>query len=450
MLVEKGELYSVKNWPSNKLDQSNEPFTDFAPGTVFLLSIFVCIVKNLIISTIILQAILILILNLFLYYLFEELKIDYKIKIVGLFLFSFIPFTSKILYTFWSELPFIICILGSILYLIKIYNAKDSIKISYIILASVFLFLSSSIKYIGVFTLLFVFIVFYYKETYYNESKYKILGILVCSSVTPILIWFTRNKMLYGYTTFSHKVGQQMNYELFNNIYYKLYSIHPALFNILTIFAMISIVAILLYVVIFFKNKNKFEIQYAFYFLFLLNFFGIVFLSFVSKFNDLGIRLLAPSISVFILCFILILNNFNNKFFLNSTFYIVLIISMLFEYKEIKLIHQYPFTESSEKYLWENINKIEKLKSSTIYFTEFDNYKSQLYSNKSFRSINSNNISNLNDTNTFKKLKSFGTNPFFVLWNTSEMNKYLMPLVKSKTIEKINYEEYGTSIYIFK
>lgn len=444
--IESGKFINLTNWPSMTLMPYDEPFTDCAPGLPLALSILMKIIEEPLLSAYILQLLFLVVFFFYLYKLFEILKLKNETLLSGILIIAFFPFTSKVLFSFFAELPLGITIVACLYYSIKIsYTMKYKYEIWFIAIS---IFLGSSFKYIGVFTIIPVLIYLFYNKEIPYQTKIKYGILFIVSGILPVVLWFIRNYSLYGYTTYSHKVGHSIDLSVFDSLTNKLSAINNAL-PFIVVSTFIFLVVLSFFPLFSTKFKTIKSYYLGLYFAFLVNFLGIVFLSMISDFNELGPRLLFPSVICLIICIVYVFDNIISFNFSQYLLILVLLFSLLasiYQYNDLKSsLINYPLEKLIAKQLLEDNN----IKNSTHYYSEFENYLLQVYINKPIRFINDINFKN-SDTNSFLKLKQTGNKPFFVFADSSHRNIEINPLVKSGTMEKIHLSDYKTSIYKFR
>lgn len=444
--IDNGTFVNLTNWPSMTLMPIDEPFTDCAPGLPLVLSSIMRIMVEPLASAFVLQAVFLGVLFVFIFKLFEKLNLSNYSILTGILLIAFFPMTSRVLYSFYAEIPLLVTIIACLFFSLKLYDSGLDKQYHWYIAIS--LFLGSSFKYIGVFSILTCLLFLYFNQKITIKQKLKLSLLFLMSGSIPVILWFIRNKMLYGYTTYSHRIGNKIDFNVFDSFLNKLGSIYSFLPYLailgLLIFLTISILPLFLR-----KFSLIINIYLGLYSAFIINFIGIVFLSMISDFNELGPRLLFPSVICLIVCLIYITDkiiSFNaNKYLL----ILIVFVSTIFAFNQSRALEKSPINYPLEKDISTAITRKIELKSTTHYYSEFDNYLLQVYLYMPIRFMNDINF-NSRDTNSFLKLKNTGNNPFFIFNDSSQKNIDIDPLVKSGTVEKIHLKEYKTSIYKFR
>jgi len=441
-----GKFINITNWPSMTLLPIEEAFTDCAPGLPLLLSPILKIVNEPLIAAFVLQSIFLVLFFYYLFKLFEILELKSYSILSGVLLIAFFPMTSKGLYSFYAELPLVVTIFASLYYSLKMSNKNSNNRDFYYLAIS--LLLGSSFKYIGVFSLGFVLIFLLNNKELTSKMKIKLALLFAFSGTIPIIVWFARNNYLYGYTTYSHKVGKSIDFNVFDSFLSKLGVMNKYL-PIVVIISFVFFMLLTLLPIIYKKLSLTKNTYLGLYLAFIVNFGGIIFLSMISDFNELGPRLMFPSIVTLFVCFIFVMDKLITIKYSKSLFGLIFLISILFTYNQTKALHKLPINLPLEKNISSNIMQNKDLAIATHYYSEFDNYLLQLYINKPIRFI-MDSYFDFSDTVEIRKLKETGINPFFVFSDTSLKNKQINPLVVSGTMEKIHFKEYKTSIYKFR
>jgi len=163
----------------------------------------------------------------------------------------------------WTEMPFILFSVISILYLVKYIKYK---QISFLIIGGVFVALTSLERYVGIFLVISSVLTVFIFEIYLNKQKvWKFLIFLLISS-TPIFLLIIRN-FIYGQTYYySWRSRSEPLINLFTEtVYFKIKGIFPSLvmadYSAYLFLFIIFLLIILPFFLINYSNISKKEIR---------------------------------------------------------------------------------------------------------------------------------------------------------------------------------------------
>lgn len=320
---------------------------------------------------------------------------------------------------FWTEPLFTLFIVLLAITKTLRYNYKPLL---YSTLLSFLIFLSIMIKSMG-FLLVIPYIFSLDKRIFFRNLYSTLIGFLLAS------VWFIFNKIRIGGISRSHGLFETIYFERilipFNWIGKEF--INPNIKNSLGIIILLFVLFILLSPNIKLFLKGKFskitlENYYTFNLFWLSLFWGMLGLSLVANFNDLGSRLLFPSVIFFTISYAYTIDKLSKNLFIKTLFmFIFLILISHFSFNLLnkdfgKKIEMSQFEK--HRRIWININNIIEVKKFNLFFTDYD-FIHQMFNKIPHRIIYDKNFlsdcDNLNDLFLDKS---------FVLFNqNSEINK---------------------------
>jgi hypothetical protein len=280
-----------------------------------------------------------------------------------------------------------------------------------------------------------------------------LISLVAC--VLPVVAWFARNYFTYGFTTSSHNVGGNVNREIFLNIITKLQAIHPVLIIGLVIALALSATVLAIPYIkrvnISSEGKKKYSIILI---TFIAHLLGILVLSAITRMDELGMRLLTPSIAFLVLALLYSFNAFaeTEYFFaklktpLIATVFVLSAMATLVYFRGTHVQFGksiYPI----EKKLWsEKIANFANSRNATHFYSQFD-LNHQLYCNMFQRIIFDEKFIT---EELVLNLKSIGNNPFYLYKNDCRDGiDSLDKFVAKGILEKETMDEYGFSLYYY-
>lgn len=396
-----GELFKWVNWPSGIMYPQTEPFTDFAPGLMFLSYPFVLVTNDPLNAIIILQSLLIMFYGIVVYKLVNQL---FGNSIMSYMLGStmlLFPLFTRIETYFWSELPFISLTLLAIYYVIKFTKTE---KESTLLKAAIVIMISCIFKYIGVFNISLLLVLYFSKKIELQSLvKFSIISVLGIAS------WFIRNYIVYGSITRSHSDSGGIDFSSVTSLFDKLNSLNFAL----PYFSVAILIAVLAFLFSPYLMKNKVNFNYKLLLtVSLFHLFGIVFLSLFTNFDSLGARLLSPSVALITVLIAVIIFDWGLK---EKTTIKKLIVGaytvLLFGFNYYTLKPNITSDKTlNEKKLWEYIRSDKDLNKSSHFYSEF-NLNHELYCNIPLRVVYSEDSLRTEYVNNLLKI---GNNSFFI------------------------------------
>jgi 4-amino-4-deoxy-L-arabinose transferase-like glycosyltransferase len=299
----------------------------------------------------------------------------------------------------WTEMPFILFSVISLLYLVKYLKNN---QFSYLIIGGFFVALTSIERYVGVFLVMASVLVIFIFEIYLNKQKIWRSLIFLLISSTPIFLILVRNFIVGQNYYYTWKSQTPISVSIFYTVYFKVRGIFPSFVkpdNSAYLFLAFIILLIILHIVLIKRdNISKKALHHYFLvtsplwvysgiFIFL---FEIVYLSW-QGFGEHG-RLQAVIIPVIILLsFSIFAFTYRNINVNRKKYYALLIIAIfcITAFGQILIIPQ-TFKNLQEGYgdfysdpCWRNNPGIEWLKEnandSPVYTTSNDGYIISFY-----------------------------------------------------------------------
>jgi hypothetical protein len=191
----------------------------------------------------------------------------------------------------------------------------------------------------------------------------------------------------------------------------------------------------------------------------LLGFFfhavGVYVLSLVASFDHLDERLLSPTIGIFMLAFINglrhVLEDLRGKILLLTTVILLCLTYPSLFQLESPLDRQesnfisigYPV----EMFLWEELDKMEAIQSSTVFFTDI--FSHQLFTDIPQKLLinHESGITRLQNPEDVRALLEIGQNPFFLFVSGSEADRYLSNTYQQVGLRRIEFPHLGFVLY---
>jgi hypothetical protein len=396
-LLQFHQFFVYTHWPSHSLDLMIEPFTDFPPGFSILFAGFLFLAKDLYLAIIASQIVYIVLFFASFAYFFHVIKIKKNIRIVFWMLIPLFPPFIGIFQFYLSEIVFIAITLfiGS-LCLSPNFKFRFTSTRLWIILALIFV--SSSIKFIGVLNCLWVFIPLFLANIP-RKSKLLFIPLVMIASITAPLLWFMRNHIQYGLATKSHAIGSIFLPENilapFHYLFYTPYGLMgiflAAVFFIGLVLCIKKFPLYLRLEQISIEQRNSSLTTYkTLVVLLIVNFLFLLIVSLFAHINALDGRLLSPSFSIALVLIAFILSHLwsiNKRFFWITLF---LFISLVLINNNMKLspelIKKRSLLSSIKEKALEEIFYHPHFAQSSGFFTEY-NFNYQLYANLPHRML---------------------------------------------------------------
>ncbi len=428
--IRTGRLFVFANWPSHSMEPEIEPYTDYPPGFPLYLAPFILIFQDPLLAATIAQSFAIIFFYLSIGLILQALKLQTSTRLGGMLVVTFLQTLVFIRSYFWTETLFISLSAAIGLCVIHIMRGEDSRR--YWIMSALLLFLASLIRFTGVYNIAWFIPVILYQKIYkqtdpkdqiqrYVDSSLLIMKISV-AALLPVVVWLLRNRLLYGYVTQSHHLFQAFSWEKlfspFKWLYtYLFYSQFPdGVFIILGL--------LFLVVLPFFQATSKERVIHAtLIFVLICHFTGVWVSSIFAEFNDLDSRLLSPAITIACLAVFNGLDTFTRnvkpyhlKILINLLPFIFFMFSTQATVISIEPgIIDYP----TEKYLWQQLKKVDELTSSSHFYTDYD------FTHQIFAGMPQRIIWDRLDLVKARKLLARGERPFFLLSQASSAKKAL-------------------------
>lgn len=426
-LVENGEFHVNTNWPSRSLTPKVEPFTDYPPGYTFYLVPFLLLLKDPVLAAAWAQAFSILVCFGGLAFLLHSIKLSLVLRIGGYLLFAVLS-NFPLIYSYFLTEPLFLG-LSFIGGAFALSMGSDRSKRVTPYLAALCFLLASSIKVIGVFN----FAWFLVPLVQQRPFRWRLaIGMAVACTV-PLILWFTRNLIVHGQFSFSHRIGE---------IHIKAKLLVP--WNVITHdllpvfnehwtgpFVLIILCVILLAPLIMFRTAGSYvtkavsdgerSIHLKLVLVLTAQFFGIWALSLVTYFSEMDDRLLSPSIAFAVIAGLSGLQRISEvsspvgRIIAFSSPFAFLFTAMHVTVPRIP-IHGADFAYPPEAELWETIDSLGISAGASHYYSD-RNFRHQLFSPLPHRI--------LWDTADYSSLKAIrvlattGTRPFIVFDTTS-------------------------------
>lgn len=283
-----------------------EPFTDYPPGYALYLLPFLAVLKDPFIAAAVAQGVSIIAFLAALYVLLRILR-WHPILRISAFAFVTVFATFPLIYRhYWTEPLFLACTLAVVACVLR---ADPERGMNGWWRAALFAFLGSSLKFIGVFNLIWFIVPL--SDGGRHRAKKTLIGLLACT--LPVLLWFTRNMVRYGRISFSHLLGEhELKHTLlrpFNFLVYDALNINGSVWFSLLV---LLIIGFFLFRPLLRKGTPLTSSIASTHGLLVIaslsHAIGIWILSLVTYFSLLDDRLLAPSITLGMLA---VLNGIN-------------------------------------------------------------------------------------------------------------------------------------------
>lgn len=445
-LAKHNSLFVYANWPSKTFEPKTEAYTDYMPGLPMITSLFFLFTDNPDYVMLVSYSIFIIVFFAAAYYLMQEIKLNYFLQIIFLLFITFAEPVKFIFSHFWTETLFSAFTILTVLFAIKL-TQKDEKK--YWIYGCIASALSAFIKMYGILNCSFFIVPFFI-----HKKKIKDLALFVLLSAMPVILWYIRNKISFGYFTYSHNLfGVFNSYNVTRPFKYVLF----LLGNDKTANAVLLILLCVCLAPSVLKFKNLISGN-RIYFIWrllavglIINFIGIYFLSLVSSFDYLESRLLAPLfILFFLLLFVslqIIYELFKGRmqmieYSVLALPLILFVVNPLFQKNFVYNINtNYP----AEHVLWNELHQKEFVKNSSHFITDLD-YTHQIYSEmpqriilKDFMFLNIAFIS---------KITGIGKTPFIILRNNELPYFYFNQYYKILNYKKSGISSKDFTVYV--
>jgi hypothetical protein len=379
------------------------------------------------------------------YFLLKELNLHFLLQIVFLLFITFAEPLKFLFSYFWTETLFSAFTMLAVLFAVKLIQNDEK---NYWLFGCITVALTAFIKMYGILNCSFFVIPFLI-----HKKKIKDSAVFVMLSAMPVILWYARNKISYGYFTYSHNL-----FGVFNS-----YNITRPFKYILFLFGndkAANVVALILFCVCltpvvlrlrnFIPDNKNYLIWKSLAIGLIVNFCSIYFLSLVSSFDYLESRLLAP---VFIIFFLLLFVSlqiiyelFKGRMQMMERSVLILpviffAVNPLFQKNiEYKFNVNYP----AEHVLWNELHQKEFVKNSSHFISDLD-YTHQIYSGKPQRII-------LHDylflnISFISGITAKGKTPFIILRNNELPYFYFNQYSKILNYKKSNISSKDFTVY---
>lgn len=426
-LLENGEFHVNTNWPSRTLTPQVEPFTDYPPGYTFFLVPFLKLSKDPILAAAWAQACSILVCFGGLAFLLRTIRLPLVLRIGGYLLFAALSNFPLIYSYFWTEPLFLgLSFMGGA-FALRI--RPDRSARSTIYLAALCFLLASSIKVIGVFN----FAWFLVPLVQQRPFRWRLaLGMASACSV-PLIIWFSRNLIVHGQFSFSHRIGEtHLKAKLlvpWNVITHDLLPVFNERWT--GPFVLIILCAILLAPLTILKTSGSYvtktisdgerSLHLRLVLVLAAHFFGIWILSLVTYFSEIDDRLLSPSIAFAVIASLSGLQCIGESFGSAGR---VIAYSIPFAFLLTAMhvtiprtaIHGTDFAHPPEAEVWETIDSLGISAGASHYYSDVD-FRHQLFSPLPHRILWD--TADCSTAKAIRILVNTGKRPFFVFDTTS-------------------------------
>jgi hypothetical protein len=203
-LVQQHSLFVWVNWPSQSLEPVREPYTDYPPGFPLYLAPFILFMHDPVLAAYTAQAVSILLCYGSLAFIMNVLRLGLTYRWAGyLFLCIFATFPHIFSYL-WTEPLFIAFSLASGGFALLTLTAGH--KKVYWFWSIVLLGMASAIKIIGIFNLAWFAIPLWRTK----RHRFTFCALVLFTCLSPILLWFIRNRFLNGQISQSHGFGNTL------------------------------------------------------------------------------------------------------------------------------------------------------------------------------------------------------------------------------------------------
>lgn len=445
-LAKDNSLFVYANWPSKSFEPKTEPYTDYIPGLPMIASVFFLFTDNPDSVMLVSYSLFIILLYAIAFFVMNELKINYFFSGVFVLFITFAEPLKFIFSYFWTETLFSAFTLLAIFFAVKLLKHDEK---KYWILGCIAVALSAFIKMYGILNISFFVVPFF-------VHRKKVLNVIlfVIGSAMPVLIWYLRNKILYGYFTYSHNLfGVFNSYNVTRPFKYILFLLgnDKAANALALILLFICLGTVFIKYKSLIRDNRSFLVWKTLAIGLLVNFFGLYFLSIVSSFDYLESRLLAP---LFILFFLLLISSlqiifevFQNKMQITaySIFALPLIFFVVSPLFQKEMDYSIKIKYPKEHKLWNEIRGKEFVKNSSHFITDLD-YIHQIYSDMPQRII-------LHDylflnLDFIRKITAIGKTPFIILRNNELPYFYFSRYHKILNYQKSEISSRDFTVYV--
>jgi len=448
-LIEHGRFFVFSNWPSHSLLPVEEPFTDFPPGYALYLVPFLLIFKEPYLAATVAHAITIAALFGSIFSLFRTLHWPILLRIAGYLIVSVLT-TFPIIYThYWTEPFFIACTLATGTAMIRRTHREDRRNWYW---AAGFAFMASSLKYIGVFNLIWFAIPIMHATA--GRVQRTLLALTACTA--PVLLWFSRNLLTHGWVSHSHLAHVHgSEYTLARPFYFLIHELLRINERLWPSFVVL-LFAVVLTLFPFARMKGRWMQRLAtphglLTLAALTHFWGLWALSLVTSFSLLDDRLLSPSIS---LAMVVVLNGIHVS--VKERTRPIQRMAVLGPFLFLLVAHHTTrppspfnsrnFSPPPEAAAWERIKDAGTLDEASHFYSDKD-LRHQLYARIPQRIIWDGKY--LSDARSIDALLQIGSRPFFVLHHfTDEARVMEQALDGCRTpLKRTTYPEAGLVVY---
>jgi hypothetical protein len=426
-LAENGEFHVNTNWPSKSLPPSVEPFTDYPPGYAFFLVPFLFAANDPYIAATWAQACSVLVCFGGLAHLFLTIRLSPSLRIGGYLLFAVLA-NFPIIYGYFLTEPLFLGLsfMGGA-FALRMRSDRSAWTTTY--MAAFCFFLASSIKVVGVFNFAWFLVPLFQ----YRPFRWRLALGMAGACTAPLILWFTRNVVVHGQVSFSHRIGET---HLLDELLIPLKVIThdlipvferpwtgPFVLASLCFFLLAPLFLLkptVLKATLFLRERERY-VHLQLVLVLSAHFFGIWALSLVSHFTALDDRLLSPSIAFAVIAGLSGLDRIGDplhavgQFVVRSVPFVFLFAGM--HIKAPRLTLDIPhFAHPPEAELWTTIDSIGIPAQASHYYTDQD-FRHQIYSPLPHRILWDTN--DIGSHQAIRELSTTGARPFFIFDTTS-------------------------------
>lgn len=465
-LLSQGRLVVFANWPSESMEPALEPYTEYTPGFPVYLVTFLAVLHDPIVASAAAQVVAIGLLFVSIAGLVRTIQLNVIPTVVLITALTTMTCFRQIYQYVWTETLFIALSMGVLTYCLKLLNG-DTNRRWYAV--GVLLALSSTIKFAGVFNLALVVVPLLIIRA---KKRRLIIGLgISCASVLPVVMWMLRNRIFYGDTTLSHNLGPMFRTSNIVQPYWYLRSLLGAshvLKDVAPFRAALCLCITLTVAVIglypLWSRISRFRLarqksgaepgSHSGYYVAAVgavgHFGGIYAVSLLCNINELGHRLMSPTIALATVAWCLALRDLlgNMKFrwqrgAVVAGLLAVFLISPTFA-KDLQvsagLLHA---TARREQKVWIQLAEMVTESRASHFYTD-RNFLHQLFANIPQRIIW--------DEEGFDKdvvtdLLSKGSNPFFLFRENGDLDQKMQVMYRELELQRSEFFDEGYVLY---
>ncbi|MCA9448476.1 MAG: hypothetical protein KC931_15245 [Candidatus Omnitrophica bacterium] len=420
-LLERGKFVVYTNFPSFDFEPVMEIYSEYPPGFPLYLAPFVFLLGDPLLAAATAQAVAILGIFVIAVPLFRTLEFDPVLRLCGYFFLGFFISFREIFGTLYSEPLFLLVTLGTLLYAVRALLDGGSGKWNWI-LGGALLAVGTSVKFIGVFNLVFWIVPLSVVRT----RRWTKTVTMPLAAGLPAGIWLVRNYLLFQKATRSHLEDWSQDPRNILDPFRRAYAL-IACDRVLL--AVLLGLIVLLPIGLFLFRKSR-GLHVAPHFTLLLgsvtHLLGIAILSTVFRMDFLDHRLLSPSyllIGISLLSGVSLLVRFRPPH--TRTLWALPLLYLAFNpafrtpVPQFNLDH---FERPPEQALWEDLGDRQGLGESSHFYTSI-NFLHQIFCDRPHKIVwNENYVDTAEKTGW---LLHYGSHPFFVLNEGDPMIPFL-------------------------